>query len=185
MEVHIVVFWVTWACSLEGGYQASEERTTSIYRIFIEVVWFSETSVTCQTTRFQPRKPQYMLCLMLEVALILSQTNFFFLGGGTVINRANFFSLVLQLQFVPWPTSMKLSVSLRFSRSWTVGRTPWVGDQLVARPLYLYTNTEKRIHIHRQTLNMHALSWIQTHVPGFRASEDSACLRPLGYRGLQ
>jgi hypothetical protein len=28
-----------------------------------------------------------------------------------------FFSLALQPQFGPWPTSMKLSVSLRFSRS--------------------------------------------------------------------
>jgi hypothetical protein len=28
-----------------------------------------------------------------------------------------FFSLGLQPQFGPWPTSMKLSVSLRFSRS--------------------------------------------------------------------
>jgi hypothetical protein len=46
--------------------------------------------------------------------------------------------------------------------------------------LYLYTNTEKRTHI--QTLNIHALSEIRTHGPGFRASEDSACLRSLGYR---
>jgi hypothetical protein len=40
--------------------------------------------------------------------------------------------------------------------------------------LYLYTNTEKR------TPNIHALSEIQTHDPGFRATEDSTCLRPLG-----
>jgi hypothetical protein len=33
-----------------------------------------------------------------------------------------------------------------------------------------------------QTLNIHALSWVRTHDPGFRASEDNACLRPLGYR---
>jgi hypothetical protein len=42
--------------------------------------------------------------------------------------------------------------------------------------LYLYTNTEKR------TPNIHALSEIRTHDPGFLASEDSTCLRPLGYR---
>jgi hypothetical protein len=36
--------------------------------------------------------------------------------------------------------------------------------------VYLYTNTEKR------TSNIHALSEIRTHDPGFRASEDSACL---------
>jgi hypothetical protein len=44
--------------------------------------------------------------------------------------------------------------------------------------LYLYTNTKKRTH----TSNSHALSRIRTHDPGFRASEDSACLRQLGYR---
>jgi hypothetical protein len=61
--------------------------------------------------------------------------------------------------------------------------TPWAGDQLVARPLYLYINAEKRTHT--QILNIHALSGIRTHDPGFRASEDSACLRPLGYRDRQ
>jgi hypothetical protein len=42
--------------------------------------------------------------------------------------------------------------------------------------LYLYTNTET----HTQTLNIHALSGFRTHDPGSRASENSACLRPLG-----
>jgi hypothetical protein len=44
-----------------------------------------------------------------------------------------FFPLALQLTFGPWPISMKLSVSLQFTRSWTFGRTPWTGDQLVTR----------------------------------------------------
>jgi hypothetical protein len=48
--------------------------------------------------------------------------------------------------------------------------------------LYLYTNTEKRAHTHTQILNIHALSGIRTHCLGFRASEDSARPRPLGYR---
>jgi hypothetical protein len=51
--------------------------------------------------------------------------------------------------------------------------------------LYLYTNKEKRTHTHTQTLNIHAQSGIRTHDPGFRASEDSECLRPLGYRDRQ
>jgi hypothetical protein len=45
--------------------------------------------------------------------------------------------------------------------------------------LCLYTNTEKK---HTQTPNVHALSGIRPHGLGFRSSEDSACLRPLGYR---
>jgi hypothetical protein len=85
--------------------------------------------------------------------------------------------------FFPWhyipsgprPTSMN-SVHFGFSRSYTYCRTPWAGDQLVARPL----PADK----HRKThTNIHALSGIGTHDPGFPASEDSACLRPLGYRG--
>jgi hypothetical protein len=46
--------------------------------------------------------------------------------------------------------------------------------------LYLYTNTEKRTCT--QTPNMHVVSGIRTHDPSFQASEDSACLRTLGYR---
>jgi hypothetical protein len=61
-----------------------------------------------------------------------------------------------------------------------VGRTPWAGDQLVARPLPIHKH--RKAHTHTQTLKIHALCGIQTHDPGFRASEDSACLRQLGYR---
>jgi hypothetical protein len=56
----------------------------------------------------------------------------------------------------------------------TDGRTPWTSDQLVARPLPKHRTTQtqnKHIHIP----NIHA------HNPGFRASEESRCLRPLGY----
>jgi hypothetical protein len=45
-----------------------------------------------------------------------------------------FFPVALQPNFGPWPpyeTFRFISVS----RSRTVGRTPWTGDQLVARPL--------------------------------------------------
>jgi hypothetical protein len=70
------------------------------------------------------------------------------------------------------------------SVSWsgTVGRTPSTGDQLVARPLHVHTHRKAHTHTQTQTLNIHALSRIRTHGPGFRASEDSARLRPLGYR---
>jgi hypothetical protein len=33
--------------------------------------------------------------------------------------------------------------------------------------------------------NIHALCGIRTHDPGFRVSEDSTCLRLLGYRDGQ
>jgi hypothetical protein len=86
------------------------------------------------------------------------------------------FLLALQPQFGPWPTFMKLPVSLLFTRSYTFGRIPWASDLLVARPLPVHKDS------HTQTLNIHALSGIRTHDPGFRASEGSAYLRWLGYR---
>jgi hypothetical protein len=70
---------------------------------------------------------------------------------------------------------MKLSVSINlldFAR--LVGRVI-----ISSRGLYLYTNTEKAHAI--QTLNINSLSVIRTHGPGVSASEDSSCLRPLGY----
>jgi hypothetical protein len=66
--------------------------------------------------------------------------------------------------------------------SYTVGRTPWTSDGPVARPLPKYRITHiqnKQAH----TPNIHALSGIRTHDHGLRASEDSSCLRTLGYRG--
>jgi hypothetical protein len=62
----------------------------------------------------------------------------------------------------------------------TDGRTPWMSDQLVARPLPIHRTTQtqnKRIH----TPNIHALSGIRTHDPSVRASEDSSCLTPRSY----
>jgi hypothetical protein len=93
------------------------------------------------------------------------------------------FFFALQAQFGPWPTSMKFFILLAFLYlRQLVGLLGRVISLL--QGLYLYTNTEKRAraHTHTQTLHIHALSGIRTHDPGFRASEDSACLRPLGYR---
>jgi hypothetical protein len=67
---------------------------------------------------------------------------------------------------------------------YTLGRTPWTGDQPVARPLSTHRTTQtqnKRTHTYTQThthTHRHALSGIRTHGPSVRASEDSSCLRP-------
>jgi hypothetical protein len=64
-----------------------------------------------------------------------------------------------------------------------VGLLGWVISS--SQGLYLNTGQHKhRIHAYTyQTI--HILWRIRTHDPGFRASEDSACLRPLGYRDRQ
>jgi hypothetical protein len=77
----------------------------------------------------------------------------------------------------PWA----LASDFQFHDHFTDGRTPWSGDQLVAKPLPKHRATQtqnKHIHIP----NIHALCGIRTHDPGFRASDDSSCLRQLGYR---
>jgi hypothetical protein len=78
---------------------------------------------------------------------------------------------------------MKLSVSLRFTTSQTFGRIPWAGNQLVARPLPVYKH--RKTNTYTQTPNVHALSRIRIHDPGFQGSEDSSCLRSLVYRDRQ
>jgi hypothetical protein len=75
----------------------------------------------------------------------------------------------------PWP------LVFQFYDNFTDGRTPWTSDQFVARPLPKHRTTQtqnKCIHIR----NIHALCGIRTHDPGFWASEDNTCRRPLGYR---
>jgi hypothetical protein len=75
--------------------------------------------------------------------------------------------MALQPFVGPWPL-------LQFrNHFYTDGRTPWMSDQPVAKPL----PTHKTTHI-----DIHALSRIQTHDPSVRASEDSSCLRPRDQR---
>jgi hypothetical protein len=57
---------------------------------------------------------------------------------------------------------------------YTVGSTPWTGDQPDARPLPTH-----RINAHNT--DIHTLSGIQTHDANVRAGKDSSCLRPRGH----
>jgi hypothetical protein len=59
----------------------------------------------------------------------------------------------------------------RFLIIYTESRTPWTGDQPVARPLLT----------HRINADIHVSSKIWIHYPSVRASEDSSCLRPHGH----
>jgi hypothetical protein len=85
----------------------------------------------------------------------ISTIFFFFAGSTAPVGPGLFFSFMIISQLVGL-----LGRVMRSSR----GRRP--------------TQTQNKL-IH--TPNIHALSGIPTHNPGFRASEDSACLRPLGY----
>jgi hypothetical protein len=59
---------------------------------------------------------------------------------------------------------------------WTVGMTPWTGDQPDARPLPTQDNTTQK----NADTHIHVSSEIRTRDPSVRAAEDSTCLRPRG-----
>jgi hypothetical protein len=89
--------------------------------------------------------------------------------------RYNYFFHWLYSPFGFW------ALIFQFHDHFTDGRTTWKGVQLVARSLPKHRTTQtqnKLIHLP----NIHALCEIRSHDPGFRASEDNTCLRPLGYR---
>jgi hypothetical protein len=70
----------------------------------------------------------------------------------------------------PWPL-------FQFLNLYTVGRTPWTGDQPVARPLPTHRTTQTE----QTHTDIHALSGIRTHDYSVRTGEDGSCLRPRGH----
>jgi hypothetical protein len=74
--------------------------------------------------------------------------------------------------------------SFQFPDQFTIGRTLWTSDRPVARPLPKYRTTQtQNTHIYKP--NIDALSGIRTIDHSVQASEDSSCVRPLGYRDRQ
>jgi hypothetical protein len=74
-----------------------------------------------------------------------------------------------------------LAIVLRSVILYTGGRTPWTGDQPVARPLLLHRTTQtqnKHSHKHpwNTVTNIRALSGIRTYDPSVRGGEESSCL---------
>jgi hypothetical protein len=100
-----------------------------------------------------------------------------------LITRAFFAFFIPSLLLPLWSLRPLWSTELisQFLDHFTDGRTPRTGDQLVARSLPVHRTTQLR-KTHTDTPNIHDLSGIRTHDPGFQASEDSTWLRPLGYR---
>jgi hypothetical protein len=91
---------------------------------------------------------------------------------------ASIFSVELLSIFIhslmPLQPSVGLWPLLLFrNHFYTDGRTPWTGDQPVARPLPAHT-------INSYT-DIHASSGIRTHDPSVRAGGDVSCLRPRGH----
>jgi hypothetical protein len=78
-------------------------------------------------------------------------------------------SMAAQLFVGAWPP-------LQFRNLfYTGGRTPWTGDQPVARSLSKHRTTQT------QNKRIYFLRGIRSHDLSVRASEDSSCLRPRGH----
>jgi hypothetical protein len=70
----------------------------------------------------------------------------------------------------PWPL-------FQFLNLYTVGRTPWEGDQPVTRPLPAHRTAQTQ----NKLTDIHASSGIRTHDPSVRAGEDGSCPRTRGH----
>jgi hypothetical protein len=64
---------------------------------------------------------------------------------------------------------------------YTIDSTPWTSDGPVARPAPKYRTTQTQ-NKRTRTRNIHAPIGVRTHDDNVRATEDSSCLRLLGYR---
>jgi hypothetical protein len=88
-----------------------------------------------------------------------------------VFSRRRLFRTYIFILFWLYNSLLDIGRFFSFLILYTVGRTPWTGDQLIARPL----------HTHRTTQTKNTLSGIRTHDLSVRASEDSSCLSPRGH----
>jgi hypothetical protein len=95
--------------------------------------------------------PHFLCVLTISAHLIFLNLITLISGNGTNYESPRYviFSILLFSLFNFAPTlelraSVKLFVSLQFLNPKTVGRTPWTGDQPIARPLPTH-----RINAHR------------------------------------
>jgi hypothetical protein len=143
----------------------------------MEATCSSETSVNFhQTTE---------LYIPEDRTLQLSQL---FIGSHNISRRCNNFrrpsdSIDEAMLFFFTGSTAPLGPGLCFSVSWPFLQTVELLGRVISSSQDLYLNTEQHKqnkHIH--TPNIHAFCGIRTHDPSVRTSEDSSCLRPLGYR---
>jgi hypothetical protein len=73
-------------------------------------------------------------------------------------------------------------VSRLFIFLWIYTQSVGLLGRVIGPSQGLYLNTGQHKHrINAHTTSIHSRSWIRTHDHSVRASEDSSCLRPLGY----
>jgi hypothetical protein len=100
----------------------------------------------------------------------------------TCLRHCSHTSFLGKLLLLLWLYSPLLGLGRFFSFLilYAVGRTPWTGDQPVARSLYLHTAQHKH-SINAYNTDIYSLCGIRTHDPNVRASEDSSRYRPRGH----
>jgi hypothetical protein len=86
----------------------------------------------------------------------------------SVVGLSIYLSLRFCSPYGPWPPSYFLNL-------YTVGRTPWTGDQPVARPLPTRRTTQTQ---NKRTQT--SMPWVgfEPTIPSVGAGEDGSCFRP-------
>jgi hypothetical protein len=129
-KIRMAFFWVRAVCNVTRGYQRLEGKSAFVF-VHTFGNYLSESrchnSDLSNTIKYLPAA-----CYIPRQAIII-------LIGLTVLDEEISLSLSLSLSSVA-PTlehriSVKRFVLLQFLNPKTVGRTPWTGDQPIARPL--------------------------------------------------
>jgi hypothetical protein len=157
-----------------------------LLRTFLHVLTYVEISSFCESLVKMARKAWYLRVYGLRS---LSCLKIFPLRSGgwkcSLVQLWRKGVLVTVFFFAHLALSLSLSLEHRavFSVSWSFLQTVGLLGRVISSSQGLYLNTGKhKQNNHIDTPNIHALGGIRIHDLGFRASEDSACLRPLGYR---
>jgi hypothetical protein len=152
-------------------FQISAWKEASLLRhrkFWSWLLYDTRVSVTTQITNSLTN----WLAQQLISRLVRQLTDMIVWLTGCLINC--FTSLTLSMAVQPFVGPWQF---FRFLILYTVDRTPWMGDQPVARPLPTPRTTQAQ---NKRTQNIHALSWVRTHDISVRAGEDGSCLEPRG-----
>jgi hypothetical protein len=110
--------------------------------------------------------------------IYVESVHFFIVDKETNVCSWPFISTTMTMMMM-YSSLLGLGHFFSFLILYTVGRTPWTGDQPIARPPLTHRKHKHRVNAHNT--DIHALSGIRTHNPSVQASKVSSCLRLHGH----
>jgi hypothetical protein len=173
VQVYLLWYLIFWICGFWFVYTRSNQYLPHIYICCGQ----SCNEIRNQFYSFQFTNTESFLAIFCS-SMSCIITYFLWLGKGPVTE----FDFFIPISLTPYSYGVEV---FHFSLDlYTIGKNPRTSDRPVARPLPKCRTTQtqnKRTHTHTHTPNIHVLSGIRTH-QSVRASEDTSCCRPLGYR---